>query len=701
MLVRRTAIAASVIVVAMIAGGDSISNLSNLSSGRKIFVGQGLDNSFENSEIQGGVDFRRATSPLPHLYSPRQLLSLIDPLNFVFIRDPSFPVVSGKIHGNIDILFSSPSPNVVLAGHGVLNQAIVKASFPVFTLTFESCSADCPVDILSLNGNLLTPFIEVTGASGLSEEQHHESLSEMISADFGIFHQVAVNSAAESLVSRFNTDEQKLRGLRTDVSEASRFELSLISSQYDLQQLQIANEEAAVNPEIADQIAAKAAALLVSSKQKAEQQEREQQKSQAQELARQELGRIALERQEEQRQLALQKAALIKEKAEQASAKAAAAKAAAALAKDADRQSSDTQFSKSSTVISVNSIASSSVRSLGGLLERSAPFVQSIRLSPSLVDRRLLAERLAQRGEFGLAIDNYSIALVTSPGDSSLYLKRAQAKDQAGDRENALLDYNRAIQLNPNDIGAYVARGSNLALSGDRQAALLDYNRAVEISPLNEPARLRRAELFGELGDHQRAIVDYSLVLQANPANVIALYARANLREDSGYRDDAIGDYDKILSLKPDHPAALYKRGRLRDEIGDKAGALEDYTRSLQINRGQANVYNNRGIVRAALGDLQGALQDYSSAIEAQPGFVAAYNNRAAALALKGDHRGAIFDYTKAILINPNYIAAYSNRGMAHEAVGDIGAACTDWRKAGSLGDIQAQSWVAAQCSRR
>ena len=80
-------------------------------------------------------------------------------------------------------------------------------------------------------------------------------------------------------------------------------------------------------------------------------------------------------------------------------------------------------------------------------------------------DNEALGDRFMGWGQYQTALDVYSEALLTTPNNAGLFVKRAMAYTQlfnAGDesaQESVLADYQQALELDPNFIDAYLGRG--------------------------------------------------------------------------------------------------------------------------------------------------------------------------------------------------------------------------------------------------
>ena len=56
------------------------------------------------------------------------------------------------------------------------------------------------------------------------------------------------------------------------------------------------------------------------------------------------------------------------------------------------------------------------------------------------------------KGDFQLAIEDYSKAIDISPNNEEFYFWRGRSKYNLNDYENAIIDFDKAIELNPKKV---------------------------------------------------------------------------------------------------------------------------------------------------------------------------------------------------------------------------------------------------------
>lgn len=111
---------------------------------------------------------------------------------------------------------------------------------------------------------------------------------------------------------------------------------------------------------------------------------------------------------------------------------------------------------------------------------------------------RKRADENIARGEFDLAVNDYSKAIELNPKDTSVYMNRGLAHYNKKNYDLATADYDKAIELSPKDSMLYFNRGNSYEKLGNVQKAAVDYQKAFELDTTNEAAKLSLQRLQTE-----------------------------------------------------------------------------------------------------------------------------------------------------------------------------------------------------------
>lgn len=103
------------------------------------------------------------------------------------------------------------------------------------------------------------------------------------------------------------------------------------------------------------------------------------------------------------------------------------------------------------------------------------------------------------KGEYDLAVVNYSKAIDLNPKEPSIYLSRGLVYYNRKFYELAIGDYGKVIEIDPKETMAYYYRGDSFEKLGNLQKAADDYKKVVELDSSNETAKANLQRLEAEL----------------------------------------------------------------------------------------------------------------------------------------------------------------------------------------------------------
>jgi tetratricopeptide (TPR) repeat protein len=328
----------------------------------------------------------------------------------------------------------------------------------------------------------------------------------------------------------------------------------------------------------------------------------------------------------------------------------------------------------------------------------------------TFLDRGIL---FAGRGEYEMAIEDFTEALRLNPNMSAAYILRGRAlvasvatvikveagfsgiiinsnggkisaeKAQVYDR--AIADFTQAIQLSPDNAIAYRERGRAVREGkGDNDQAIADFNQAIRLDPNYASAYNNRGNVYYyNKRDYDKAIADYNQAIRLDPNFASAYLNRGLAYNEKRDYNQAIADFNQAIRLDPNYAVAYNNRGNAYYNKRDYDKAIADYNQAILLDPNYALAYNNRGAVYYEKRDYDQAIADFNQAIHLDPNDARAYNNRGDVYYYnKRDYDKAIADYNQAILLDPNYALAYNNRGAVYYNKRDYDKAIADFNKA-------------------
>lgn len=130
-----------------------------------------------------------------------------------------------------------------------------------------------------------------------------------------------------------------------------------------------------------------------------------------------------------------------------------------------------------------------------------------------------------QRGQYDLAIGDYTRAMELDANLQFLRINRAQSFICLGQYGAAFLDCESLIAQKPEALTcswAYITRASAQQAQGNDRAALEEYARAIAAAPDSAAAYFHRAIYFEWMHNFKAAMKDFLKVLKLEPTNIQA-----------------------------------------------------------------------------------------------------------------------------------------------------------------------------------
>jgi len=136
-----------------------------------------------------------------------------------------------------------------------------------------------------------------------------------------------------------------------------------------------------------------------------------------------------------------------------------------------------------------------------------------------------------------------------APKTARDFLRRGDARGEAGDYDGAMFDYNKALELNPELAGAYLSRGAINFILQDFQTALTDCNKAIELSQKLIESHNNRGRVKTILEDYPGATKEYNKAGEIKPGLAKAHYVRGNVKYFLGDKEGSCTDLIKAGDL--------------------------------------------------------------------------------------------------------------------------------------------------------
>ena len=221
--------------------------------------------------------------------------------------------------------------------------------------------------------------------------------------------------------------------------------------------------------------------------------------------------------------------------------------------------------------------------------------------SPFLYDTR--GTVYDNQKNYGLAIEQYTIAITLNPNVASLLAKRARIYQEQGDDEKAIHDYSRACSLRPDKASVFAARGIAFYNNCERTKAEEDLLRAAELESENPKVYRMLGSFSYTNGDYEAAIQHYSRAISLDPEFAETYLFRGKVHKKTGKAIQACLDFSRTIVLEPDNLKAYRNRAIVFHNRGQMKRAIEDNMKALEIKPDDAAALYNLGMVYETLGE--------------------------------------------------------------------------------------------------
>lgn len=288
------------------------------------------------------------------------------------------------------------------------------------------------------------------------------------------------------------------------------------------------------------------------------------------------------------------------------------------------------------------------------------------------------AYTLSQRGDAHLAlgdtlaaINDYEMAIKTTPEDGDLYLSLAQLYTVLEDYDKSDAILNTLTKKGLEEKQVLTGHGKNAMDRGDYDTALRYFNEAVQRYPDNGHAYAFRSQIYMEQGKWTESVNDLISAYRNNPPDWFLEYVASFDKRGLPFLASRI----KLeMAKEPDNISLPLMCGLAYEESGDYTGAIDWYERAVAIQplggiyRGIAMCYDN-------MDNHQKAIEYYDKALAMNEDDADSLHNKIVALCEMGRHEEALALCDRNIELAPDAPGAYAVRGY-------VSMCKRDWKQA-------------------
>jgi tetratricopeptide (TPR) repeat protein len=326
----------------------------------------------------------------------------------------------------------------------------------------------------------------------------------------------------------------------------------------------------------------------------------------------------------------------------------------------------------------------------------------------------LLGGRLAEAGEYPVAVETFRRALVAGDQDDEVWLMMAAARAAGGDVRYAKADFALALRAHPQSPALQVAQirirvlgrrpapdALARALCPDGPSPLVaSLTRGSRLNGLSEwwgrrhpeasgfatredwarqhPEDAEAQRLWGQALLTNRRLPEATAALKRAvalaPGSADTNLALADLLERAGVPSEAVVGYVSCLKLRPDWLPALLGMGRATSDAGMTKYALQAYQRATEIAPGSADAWVGFGRAGATLWTHHAqSLAAFQAAARLAPDRTDFYTDYASALVEDGRlNAGGTDRVTAATALLRRRIAVAPDDARAHYLLGSV-----------------------------
>ncbi|MCX6907539.1 MAG: tetratricopeptide repeat protein [Verrucomicrobia bacterium] len=342
----------------------------------------------------------------------------------------------------------------------------------------------------------------------------------------------------------------------------------------------------------------------------------------------------------------------------------------------------------------------------------------AIQLAPESADARTArGDAYMMKGDYDLAISDYSRSIELRPSIGTPYNNRGVAFVRKGDHARAMQDFDKAIELNPTLAGAFYNRADANMFQQSYDRAIVDFGRAIELKPDDPDAYQGRAMAYYQKQSYDQAWADVMMCRRhggrVQPEFEAALSRAASQpksapvatltppKAETPVKTPAVSDAPvqaaapratETISANP-QAAAAFKQARASITLDEQIAC---YTKAIEADRQFAAAYLERAATCLAKGDTDGAILDCTKYLDLRPADAQAYALRGNARGKRGDSQQALDDLSKAIDLDPRNADTHYDRAMAYYDLRAYDKALADTQTCQKLGGQVRPEFLAA-----
>jgi len=302
---------------------------------------------------------------------------------------------------------------------------------------------------------------------------------------------------------------------------------------------------------------------------------------------------------------------------------------------------------------------------------------------PAPDPRQLFEEAVSaqQRGDYGLAIQQYRRVVSLEPGVLPAWINLGVALVQVGQFPEAIETYQKALELDPHNRQVPFF----LALAYFKKGDAANATKGFEDLLRDNPGDLRIATLLGasylQAGDSGRALALLAPLAETAGDNPDFLWALGSAMIASGRLREGVDKVERFARLS-NAPEAWLLAGQTLFRMNEFTRALDDLETSARLNPNLPGVQTALARARERNADYKGAIQAFGKGCDQNPKDFDAWLGLGSDQYFERDLEGARVSLKQALALDASSPPAHYALALVEKALSQPEAAVSDLEEA-------------------
>jgi len=234
----------------------------------------------------------------------------------------------------------------------------------------------------------------------------------------------------------------------------------------------------------------------------------------------------------------------------------------------------------------------------------------------------------------------------------------------SGEFGKAIDEYSLAVQLKPNFPLGYLGLGYSYYYSGELTFAKDNFEKALRLSPEFLDAHFGLGSVFLQDGEYDLASKEFLEVLRFDPNNINGHLGLGWVYLNQFDIDNSKKEFENVLAVAPDSADAHFGLGSVYFIANDYDNAVDLWNETLKLNPSFSSAYFYNGLVYLRQGKYSDAEDAFQDALKIQPDYYDALNGLGEVRIAKYKYEDGLDYFNKAIALDSKKVDAISSKAF-------------------------------------